>query len=366
MPIQITGLVHHNHGSPLQPARPDAFSVDAIVQAARAQEQAGYDQVLIANTATMPDSSTIATWVAAHTTRLKMLIAHRPGFMPPTMAARMLATVDRVSGGRATVHIIAGPSDQEVQADGDFSSKAQRYARAREYVAVMRRTWTADEPFDHDGEYYRFRQAYAPIKPQSGGAIPVSWAGSSDASIEACGECADIFAMSGDSLANLRAVMDRTDAAAAGHGRKIGYMATMLAIVGDTEEQAWRKADHVLEEFLDMKARAEASVVKGPSNFDSRSTGATQQLLTASRGQVQDRCLWLGVTQAAQGRFGNQAALVGTPETISAAIVDYYRIGISRFLIRAFRPDQDIPEFGEKLFPVLRAEVARFDLEAAA
>lgn len=361
MPIQITGVVHHNSGSPLKPASQDAFSVEAIVDAAIAQERAGYDQVLIANTATMPDSNTIAAFVAARTSRLKLLVAHRPGFMAPTLAARMLATVDRLSEGRVTVHIIAGPSDQEVQADGDFTSKEERYARAREYVSVMRKVWAAPDPFDFEGEFYRLRQSYAMVKPQSGGAIPVSWAGTSDPAVEGAGQCADVFAMSGNSLGTIRATMDRVEAAAGRHGRTLDYMVTLLAIVGDTQEAAWTKADRVLEEFMDMKAKAEAQGEKGPTNFDQPSHAATMQLLTASRGAVQDRCLWMGVTEAAKGKFGNQAALVGTPEQITEAVMDYYRMGVSRFLLRGFRPVEDIPEFGEKLFPLLRQAADRED-----
>jgi alkanesulfonate monooxygenase len=361
MPVDIAGLVTHNAGTPLYPAPQDAFSVDEIVAMAKAQEAAGYDRVLIANTSLMPDCNTIGSFVAANTTRLGLLLAHRPGFMAPTMGARMLATVDQLSKGRVTVHIIAGPSDKEVQADGDFTTKEQRYARAREYVAVMRKTWTSAEPFDHEGEFYRFNQAFASIKPHGGGAIPVSWAGTSDASLDACGASADLFAMSGDSLANIRSAMDRADAAAAVHGRTLQHMMTLLAIIGDTEEEAWAKADRVLEEFLDMKARNEAEVARGPSNFGAQSHGTVQQLITASRGARQDRCLWTGVTEAAQGRYGNQSTLVGTPEQVTGALMDYYDMGVKRFLIRGFRPRQDIAEYGEKLFPMLRQAAAQHD-----
>jgi len=258
MPVEITGLVSHNSGTPLYPAAQGEFDPQAIVESARAQEAAGYDRVLIANNSLMPDSHNIATFVLSHTTRLKVLLAHRPGFIAPTMAARMLTTVDRLSGGgRVTVHIIAGPSDKELEADGDFTAKPERYARALEYVQVMRKAWGADAPFDHEGPYYRCNNAYAPVRPE-GGAIPVSWAGTSPESVEACGQVADLFAMSGDSLANIGATMERVRAAADAQGRKVGFMMTILAILGDTEEQAWAKAERVLSLY---RARPRGGVV---------------------------------------------------------------------------------------------------------
>jgi len=354
MPVEITGLVSHNRGTPLHHAPPDQFDPAAMLESARAQEAAGYDRVLIANNALMPDSHAIATHVLAGTQRLKVLLAHRPGFIAPTMAARMLTTIDRLAPGRMAVHIIAGPSDKELEADGDFTAKPDRYARADEYVGIMRRIWESPVPIGHEGRFYRFNQAFSPVKP---GAIPVSWAGTSPESIAACGRHADLFAMSGDTLAHIAGHRDRVLAAA--HGRPIGFMMTVLVILGDTEAQAWEKADAVLRDFRAMMARLPAP--QGPSNFTQASHAGDAILSSAQSAHRHDRCLWLGVTHLAQGRFGNQAALVGTPDQVCAALMDYYAMGITRFLIRGFRPDQDVAEYGEKLFPRLRAAALAHD-----
>ena len=77
------------------------------------------------------------------------------------MAARIFATIDRLSQGRATVHVISGAHDSEMLKDGDTLNKEQRYLRSREYVQVMRRMWTCDAPFDFDGDFYTFRQPSA-------------------------------------------------------------------------------------------------------------------------------------------------------------------------------------------------------------
>jgi alkanesulfonate monooxygenase len=364
MPLELTGLVSHNRGGPLAPAPQTDFDVAGIVESAQAQERAGYDKVLIANSALMPDSMAIATHVAANTTTLKMMIAHRPGFIAPTMAARMLATIDRLSQGRAAVHIIAGPSDKELEADGDFTTKDLRYARASEYVEIVRKLWTSETPIDHEGHFYRFNQAFMPIKPTAPGSIPISWAGSTPASIDAAAELADIFATSGDSLANIAETIAGLKKAAAKHGRDLDYLMTLVVIVGDTQEEARAKADAALEAFVALRGPSLKSDDKGPSNFGA-SHMADRILATAAEGDYQDKCLWMGMTRAAQGKFGNQTTLVGTPEQLTDALMDYYKLGISRFLIRGYHPEADIVEYGEKLFPMLRAAVAAYDAEHA-
>ncbi|MFX8039865.1 LLM class flavin-dependent oxidoreductase, partial [Acinetobacter baumannii] len=87
--------------------------------------------------------------------RLGLMIAHRPGFTAPTLAARQFATLDQLTGGRVAVHIITGGDDAEQRQDGDFLTKDERYARTDEYLGILRRIWTATEPFDHQGTYYR-------------------------------------------------------------------------------------------------------------------------------------------------------------------------------------------------------------------
>lgn len=355
MPVEITGLVSHNKGTPLHHAPQDEFDPVALLNSAKAQEAAGYDRVLIANNSLTPDSHTIAAHVLAGTDKLKVLLAHRPGFIAPTMAARMLTTIDRLAPGRMAVHIIAGPNDKELEADGDFTAKPDRYARADEYVGIMRRIWSTTEPIDHQGRFYRFSQAFSPVKP---GRITVSWAGTSPESIAACGRHADLFAMSGDTLANIADHRDKVVQAA--HGRPIDFMMTVLVILGDTEAQAWEKAEGVLNDFRAMMARQSAT--QGPSNFAQPTHSGNAILASAQSAHRHDRCLWLGITELAQGRFGNQAALVGTPDQVCAALMDYYAMGVTRFLIRGFRPDQDVPEYGEKLFPRLRAAALDHDL----
>ena len=107
----------------------------------------------------------MAQYAAHHTERLGFLIAHRPGFVAPTLAARKIATFDHLTEGRIAIHIIAGASDAEQEGDGDFAPKEERYRRAAEYIEVMKLAWTAPKRFDFSGDFYKVRGAKSDIQP---------------------------------------------------------------------------------------------------------------------------------------------------------------------------------------------------------
>ncbi len=82
-------------------------------------EESGFDRVLIGYYSDAPDGFVVAGDALAHTERLGVLLAHRPGFVAPTVAARKLATLDQFSDGRLAVHVISGGSDADQRRDGD-------------------------------------------------------------------------------------------------------------------------------------------------------------------------------------------------------------------------------------------------------
>ena len=89
------------------------FDATVIAETARIHERAGFDRVLIGYFSDAPDGFLVGAHAASVTERLSFLLAHRPGFMAPPVAARKLATLDQLSDGRLAVHIIAGGSDAE-------------------------------------------------------------------------------------------------------------------------------------------------------------------------------------------------------------------------------------------------------------
>ena len=126
MSVEIIGWIAPRVSSEIMPPSGPPFNAEVIAETARIHEQAGFDRVLIGYFSHAPDGFLIGAHAAAVTRRLQFLLAHRPGFVAPTVAARKLATLDHLSGGRTAVHLITGGSDAEQARDGDFTDHDAR------------------------------------------------------------------------------------------------------------------------------------------------------------------------------------------------------------------------------------------------
>lgn len=114
-------------------------------------------------------------FVAARTEKLRlvtsvMVVPHRPA----VLAAKQLATIDVLSGGRVTLGIGAGWMKEEFEAIA-APPFAARGKVTDEYVAAFRELWTKDRP-RFDGDYVSFDKITFAPKPAQKGGIPI-WVG---------------------------------------------------------------------------------------------------------------------------------------------------------------------------------------------
>lgn len=356
MSIEFIGLTAAQETSETLLPHGPAVDKAYIGALARAHEFAGFDRVLVAHSSASVDGLQVAAHILQQTEKLGVLLAHRPGFVAPTLAARQFATLDHFSDARLAVHIISGGDDTEQQRDGDFLTHDERYRRTDEYLDVVRKTWTSEGPFDHEGQYYRFIGQNAGVRPLKDNHLPIFFGGASDAAIEVAGKHADVYALWGEPLAQVAETIAKVRAAAARHGRagKIRFSLSLRPILADTEEGAWARADRILEE-------ASANVSKNPF-FARRPTqpqnvGSQRLLAAAAQGKVVDERLWTGIAALTRAS-GNSTGLVGTPEQVRDALLKYADLGISTFLVRGFDPIHDALQYGRELIPLVRAAIA--------
>jgi alkanesulfonate monooxygenase len=369
MPVEINGLLNHNLSCETAPVPFGHFDLDAIRQQAILHDAGGYDRVLLANAATMPDNISIAAYVFGITQRLGVMLAHRPGFIAPTLAARALATLDRISDGRLAVHIISAANDVETQADGDFLTKERRYQRSREYIEILRAIWAAGGPIDHEGEFYRFKGGFAEIKPVQRPAIPIYFGGLSADAIAVGAAQADLFATLGDTVTGMREVIEKVRAAAAPHGRNPRFLMSIRIVLGATEEEAWAAAAALREQIAarmppTASTGGSASAPAKPAAVPA-AEGFRRQLEIAARGDRLEKRFWNGINQLRGGQ-SNSGALVGTAPQVVDALLDYYDAGVTAFILRGFDPIADTRRIGAELIPLLRAAVAERDAARAA
>jgi len=353
MGVEIIGILPHRFYSEVYAKPLSEFDLEFVKACALAHEAAGYDRVLIANSATYPDSIPVASWVAGATTKLKLMIAHRPGFIAPTMAARMFAAIDQVSQGRAGVHIITGSNDKEMEADGDFLTKEVRYERSREYVAVMKQMWGSDQPFDHDGKFYRFNGGFAAVKPIQKPGITVFWGGSSDKALEMGSQVADVYALGGGPIDRISDIVTRTSQLAANENRTLEFLISIRVVLGDTEESAWEKAHTMLHDLVEEHAsQGRMDIREG----ESREKAIERTFQDAAEGS-RDGCVWSAFGKVPVGRPVSNC-MVGTVDQITEMVLQYYDVGIRRFILAGYDPSSYPQEFGKVLLPKVRKEMA--------
>jgi alkanesulfonate monooxygenase len=358
MPVDFIGLIATQEASESKPPVGPLVQPDYTARIARAHEDAGFDQVLIGYSSAYPDTIQVASYAAARTERLTYLVAHRPGFVAPTLAARTFATLDQFSGGRITINVITGGHDVEQRRDGDYLAKDDRYARSDEYLTILRRAWESSTPFSHEGRFYRFEDFVSQVHPVNG-TIPIYFSGSSPAANAVGVKHADVYMFWGEPLAQTAEQIALVRAAAAAAGRPAPrFSVSFRPILGATEELAWDRAHTILskiegggvsERFFRNRDR------NAPANV-----GSQRLLAAAAVSDRHDRALWTA-TAKASGAAGNSTALVGTPDTVAKALLDYHDLGVTTFLIRGYDPLDDAIDYGRELIPQVRAEIAARD-----
>lgn len=352
MPVEFLGIAGTNPASEVTPRAGGSLDLEYTSKLARAHEDHNWDRILFAYHSGSPDPAPVAAYIADRTERLKLVVAHRPNVAAPTYTAKTLATLDHISGGRVEVHFITGGSTADQAAEGDHLDKDTRYARTREYIEIVRRAWTEHTPFDFHGEHYRIDQFVSDIFPVQQPRPRISFGGSSPAAYQVGATESDIFALWGEPLAGTRDQIATIDAAAAAAGRpRPELQIAFRPIIAPTDALAWEKAEKILGR-LQAGAR--------PATDTPENAGSQRLLAVAGSADRHDRALWTAPTAVTGGR-GNSTALVGSPETVAAALLDYYDLGIRLLSARGYDILDDAIDFGRYVIPLVKDEVARRD-----
>lgn len=312
-------------GNPFAPGVPN---LDALKrQAADWESSNAIDEVLIGYSALWPQNFVTASIMAAETQKLGLIVAHRPGVMHPTAAARTFGTMDFLSGGgRVAVNLVTGSSDKDLHREGDYSLKEHRYERAGEYVECMRRCWGEQKSFDHLGNHYKAEGVRQLMRPPTGH-IPIYMGGDSDQAVEFGARHADMYMLWGEPVSGTKERIERIKTAAAKYNRTPKFSLSLRLFIADTNEEAWRAARKVEETIIaaDGTNRFLRSAVTDKSTGRERQLGFTDA-------EVHDECFWTGLVKLLGG-FANSAALVGTPEQVMNSLRQYRELGVDAFLV---------------------------------
>jgi alkanesulfonate monooxygenase len=322
-----------------------APTVGYIGQIARSAEQLGFSGALTPTSSWCEDGWVMASALSQVTERFRFLVAYRPGLVSPLLAAHMAATFQRVSGGRLLLNVVTGGDDAEQRRFGDHLSKRERYARAGEYLRVLRELWTG-EPVDFSGEYVHIERSQLipdPTWPE------IYLGGSSADALDVAAEYADVYLTWGEPPGVVAEKLDRVRERAERAGRGLRYGIRLHVITRDTADEAWDQADRLLaglspEQIANAQAVQRASQSEGQARMVALHNGRTDALEVSPN-------LWAGVGLV---RGGAGTALVGSHEQVADRIAEYHALGIEEFILSGYPHLEEVYRVGEGVLPVLR------------
>jgi alkanesulfonate monooxygenase len=348
--VEIVGMIATQEASEILPAQGPLIDPDFTARFAQVHEDGGFDRILIGYGTYWADGWQVANHVARATSRIGLLLAHRPGFVAPTLTARQAVSFDHLAGGgRLALHIITGGDEADQRRDGDFVSHDDRYRRTGEYLHILRSLLYSSEPLDFEGDFYHVEGASLPVRPATEIGIPLYFGGASASALEVGARYADVYMLWGEPLDSARGRISAARAAAVALGRSLRFSVSVRPIIAPTEAAAWARA----EEIAELAAAQRARFLGARGRRDSSSVGSARLLAAAASAAVHDERLFTKIA-AITGAAGNSTALVGTPEQVADALLRYVDIGCETLLIRGFLPYQDAIDYGRELIPIIR------------
>lgn len=316
-------------------------------QVAQAADDLGYFGVLLPTGRSCEDSWVVASGLAPLTVRLRFLVAVRPGLQTPAVAARMAATLDRISDGRLLINVVTGGDPVELKGDGLFLDHGARYAMTDEFLRVWRGLLAGDS-VSYEGRHISLEGGQLFFPPVQEPYPPLWFGGSSDAGIEIAAEQIDTYLTWGEPLADVALKIEQARLAAAERGRTLRFGIRLHVIVRETAAEAWAAADRLIAHV------DEASVAKAQAVF-ARMDSVGQQRMSRLHGGRREQLeispnLWAGVGLV---RGGAGTALVGDPETVAQRMREYMELGIDAFILSGYPHLEECYRFAELVFPLL-------------
>jgi FMNH2-dependent dimethyl sulfone monooxygenase len=275
----------------------------------------------------------------AATERLKVIVALLPGPWNPALAAKQIASLDQLYGGRVAVNVVSGWFKGEFHAIGEpWLEHDERYRRSEEFIRSLKGIWTQDD-FTFRGDFYRFRNYTLRPKPLQQPHPEIFQGGSSRAARDMAARVSDWYFTNGNTPEGHKLQIDdiKAKAAANGHSVKIGVNAFIIA--RDTEEEARR----VLQEIID-KADPEAVNAFG------------HEVKNAGKASPEGEGNWAKSTfeDLVQYNDGFKTNLIGTPQQIAERIVHLKSIGVDLILSAFLHFQEEVEYFGARVLPLVR------------
>jgi FMNH2-dependent dimethyl sulfone monooxygenase len=267
---------------------------------------------------------------------IHLLYRHAPLFI-----AKLSAGIDEITNGGWGINVVCGlmPSAPQIF-DVPELDHDERYAAATEFITILQRIWSSEEPVDFAGRYYRTHGAYLDTKP-----VQKPWPLLVNAGFSAAGRdfaarlCDWIFILS-DRPTDYESVAARSadiKARARQYGRSVKVCMHPYVICRETEREVEQVRQHIVRNADPDMLERQFQAYMGP------------QAMTQSHRQTQrvrEDFIFLGTFQ-----------IFGTPEQVVEKFVRLRRAGCDGVHLVFFDWPNDLRFFVERVLPMLRAEM---------
>jgi alkanesulfonate monooxygenase len=321
-----------------------------LKQIAVAADELGYAGMLLPTGRTCEDSWILAAALLPETHRLRFLVAVRPGLQTPTVAARMAATLDRVSGGRLLINVVTGGDPVELAGDGIFLPHDERYALTDEFLDAWRRLLKG-EVVSAEGRHIRLQDSQLLFPPVQTPYPPLYFGGSSPAGIAVAARHCDFYLTWGEPPLLVQDKLDQVREAFAAEGRTPRFGMRLHIIVRETDKAAWAAAEELIGHVDPGTIRAAQARLALHDSVGQR------RMIELHRG-LSDRLeiypnLWAGVGLV---RGGAGTALVGGPNAVADRLEEFASLGIETFILSGYPHLEEAHRTAELLFPRLKLD----------
>jgi dimethylsulfone monooxygenase len=294
------------------------------------------------------EAATLAAALASVTKKINLISAVHPGLWHPGVYAKMMATLDNISGGRVAINVVSGWFKGEFTGYGEpWLEHDERYRRSEEFISVIRSLWTEEET-TFKGDFYRINGAPLKPKPVQKPSPPIFQGGNSKAAKEMAARVSDWYFMNGNTTEGFKNQIEEVKALAEKEGRTLKYAANGFVIVRDTEEEA-------VQVLRDIVSNADVEAVEGFG----------EAVKEAGQSSKEKEGMWANSTfeDLVQYNDGFKTGLIGTAEQVADRIIELKQLGVDLILTAFLHYENDLKDFGEKVIPLVKEKEARLKEE---
>ncbi len=285
------------------------------------------------------EAAALGSALAAVTKKINLISAVHPGLWHPAVYAKILSTIDHISGGRAAVNVVSGWFKGEFTSFGEpWLEHDERYRRSEEFIEVLRELWT-QEKANYRGDFYQISDAPHDPKPSKRGGIPIFQGGNSKAARKMAARVSDWYFMNGNTNTGIKEQIEDVKERATEEGREVKFALNGFVIVRDTEQEAVDQLEKIITEANDDAVN------------DFRD--AVQQAGASSK---EGEGMWADSSfdDLVQYNDGFKTGLIGTAEQVADRIIELKNLGVDLILTGFLSYDEELERFGKEVIPLVR------------